>query len=112
MKSVLLFFKTLVTMQVGKATTFWAHGDAQNPDPHLACLHRDLKDSDLVVAHKTLPCGSSVVVYNLRTNLATRAIVGDRGPRHAMVDLSRAVAKAIGSNGKETVVLISALTKR
>lgn len=91
---------------MGLGTVFHAYGDSGNPDSRLACTGRDLVDSDRIVAHPTLPCGSRVFLYNPRTQKATIAKVQDRGPRHAMVDLSIGTAKALDHNGKELVVMI------
>ena len=94
-----LVFKT------GIATSFGIN-DKYNPNEYAACLHRNLRETDHVVAHRTLPCGSTLIVFNPRTNKMTRATVGDRGPRSALVDLGYPVAKAIGLNGYEKVVLV------
>jgi len=87
---------TLSTLTAGRATVFWAAGDPQNPDPRLACSGRPLDDTrDRVVAHRTLPCGSQVLLYNPRNGRSTIAIVADRGPRRAMVDLSKPTARQL-----------------
>ena len=92
---------------VGIATNFSAVGDRWNPVPWAACLRRDLDDArDFVVAHRTLPCLSRVLVVSLRTGRAVVAIVGDRGPRRASIDLAPRVARAIGANGKELVAIV------
>jgi rare lipoprotein A (peptidoglycan hydrolase) len=82
--------------------------DRSNPNSRLACYHRQIDDAhDLVVAHNTLPCRSSVLVYNPRTKKSVLARVGDRGPRRAGIDLSRQVARHLGHNGLETVLVVS-----
>lgn len=91
---------------VGIATNFAPVGDPQNPDPHAACLHRDLTDNDLVIAHPSLPCRARVWIYSLRTHRSVVARVGDRGPRHAMVDLAPAVTRKLRANGEEPVVMV------
>jgi hypothetical protein len=93
--------------QVGVATNFSPTGDPWNPVAYAACLHRDLRPTDLIVAHPTLPCNSKVFLYNTRNGRSVIARVGDRGPRHAMVDLAPATTKALRANGWETVVMIS-----
>ena len=106
-KDIWSLFYLATHANIGIATTFSAQNDPQNPDPHLACLHRDLDDSkDLVVAHKTLPCKSRVWIYNPRTKRSVVAIVGDRGPRRAALDMSVATTKAIKANGFETVLFV------
>lgn len=102
----------LYTAQVGIGTTFWAHGDPQNPDNRNAChlrvkgVPKRLDDRALAFAHKTLPCGSWAIVYNPRTGLAVKAQKWDWGPRNALIDMTKAVAKATGSNGFEYVLVI------
>lgn len=104
---ILTFLVSMNIGTIGTATTFSAV-DTWNPDPGLACYHgRTLNDQELVVAHPTLPCRSKVIIYNLRTRRWVQAKVGDRGPRHAAIDLSPATAKAIKSNGMETVYFYS-----
>lgn len=104
----------LASARIGVATTFGspAH-DPWNPRPLLACRlagehrRRDLDERrDFVVAHPTLPCRSRVLLLNLRTGRAAVAVVGDRGPRAALVDLAPRVARALHANGFERVVLI------
>lgn len=92
--------------QVGLATNFAPTGDPQNPEPHAACLHRDLTTRDVVVAHPHLPCLSRVLIYCPRTGRSVVARVGDRGPRHAAIDLAPATARALRANGWETVLFV------
>lgn len=86
----------------GMATGFAARGDKHNPVPHAACLGRDLDDArDRVVAHRSLPCRSSVLVCLLGVGRCVRAVVGDRlgtcrHSRCAEVDLAPATARALG----------------
>jgi hypothetical protein len=61
-------------------TTVFSNNDKFNPNPNLACLHRDLKTGEKALAHRTLPCGSLLKLYNLRTGKTTFARVKDRGP--------------------------------
>jgi rare lipoprotein A (peptidoglycan hydrolase) len=82
--------------------------DRSNPNSRLACYHRQIDDAhDLVVAHNTLPCRSPVLVYNPRTGKSVMARVGDRGPRRAGIDLSRQLARRLGHNGLERVLVVS-----
>lgn len=96
----------ITAAKIGIATTFYPEGDPWNPSAHAACLHRDLRDDDVVVAHPTLPCLSRVFLWAPRTRRGVWARVGDRGPRHALVDLAPAVARALHANGWELVLLI------
>src|SRR6185436_4807398 len=89
----------IMTARVGIATNFSPTNDPWNPDPHAACLHRDLKETDMIIAHPTLPCKARVWIYNLRTHKSVVARVGDRGPRKAMIDLNIPVTKALKANG-------------
>ena len=97
--------------QIGPGTTFWANGDPSNPDPRNAChlrvkgIPKRLDDRAMAFAHKTLPCGSWAIIYNPRTGRSVLAQKWDWGPRHALIDMTRAVTKAIGSDGEETVVV-------
>ncbi len=106
MEATQLLMSLLLRMQVGVATNFAPVDDPWNPVVYAACLHRDLRDTDLVVAHPTLPCQSRVYLYNIRNRRWVWARIGDRGPRHAMVDLAPATAKALRANGMEQVVMI------
>lgn len=112
-RAIVTLIHLLFSSQVGIGTTFWGEGDAHNPDPHLACLHRDLRPNDHVVAHRTLPCGSRVFLFNPRTARYTIATVADRGPYgrsrgryRAMVDLTPSVARKLRSNGYEPLILV------
>ena len=98
--------KLVAVMKFGIATNFQPYGDPGNPVPYAACLHRDLRNSDVIVAHPTLPCGSKVFLYIARTRRSVVARVGDRGPRHALVDLAPATTKLLRANGWESVLMI------
>lgn len=106
MNLVQLVFGILLRAQVGLATNFSPVGDKWNPDPNLACYHRDLRVTDMVIAHPTLPCKSKVFVYNIRTKRGVWARVGDRGPKRALLDLGPAVTKALRANGWEQVIMV------
>jgi len=58
----------------------------------------------MVVAHKSLPCGTKIVILAPRTGKAVVATVLDRGPRRAALDTSLGVTKALKLNGKELVL--------
>lgn len=98
--------KALFGLYVGLATNFSHVNDKWNPIAYAACLHRDLRSTDLVVAHPKLPCRSRVWIHNLRNGRSVVAIVGDRGPRRALVDLAPATARALRANGWELVVMM------
>lgn len=103
---IVSLFKLFINLKMGIATVFLPEFDLYNPNPYLPCFHRDMRWSDRVVAHKTLPCKSKVFLYNPRTNRSTWAVVGDWGPRKSLVDLSPAIAKELKHNGKELVFLL------
>jgi len=98
--------------EVGVATYFKSTGDRFNPDPRNACYRRapkvskTLEDHALVFAHRTLPCGSWALVYNVRTGKSVVARKVDWGPKRNLIDLSIGTARAIGLNGKEEVVVV------
>jgi hypothetical protein len=103
----------LLSLNAGVATTFSAKGDPQNPRPYAACLRRDLDDErDLIVAERSLPCGTNIIICLPRTNKCVRARVGDRGPYgkrrdgsfRATLDLAPAVRKKLRHNGYEQVL--------
>lgn len=122
---VLLILLRFLTGGMGHATEFGAH-DPSNPDTHLACwkelgrkYNATLDDKrDLVIAHRTLPCGTKVLICNPRTALCVMAQVGDRGPFGRQkkgprkgqftsdIDLATAVARRIRFNGFEDVWMV------
>jgi rare lipoprotein A (peptidoglycan hydrolase) len=108
LEHVILLLSLLASGHVGLGTIFGSsRWDRGNPHSRLACLHREINDTrDLVIAHNTLPGGTRVWVYNPRTGRSAVARVADRGPRHAYADLSRAVAKRLGHNGREPVFVV------
>lgn len=66
----------------------------------VACPRQSLQDSALTAAHKTLPCGTQVVVTNTSTHLSVSVRITDRGPfiRGRIIDLTRAAARAVKCN--------------
>ena len=94
----------------GVATVF-SSDDHYNPNNRTACHpYKKLDDGALVIAHRTLPCNTKVVICNKRTNLCTTARVVDRGPygitydgkkyQHtSIVDITHAVQRKIRHNG-------------
>lgn len=123
----LLFFALFgVTSMVGEhgyATRFGDPNDRHDGDA-LSCTHQALGPDDLVCAHRTLPCGTVVLLHNPRTDRVALCTVEDRGPYGAIlpsgrwgvkirkrqpgvwrgvIDLSPAVARALGHNGFERI---------
>jgi rare lipoprotein A (peptidoglycan hydrolase) len=108
---------------VGMATRFGDKGDPLDGNK-LSCNHQKIDPEVAYCAHRTLPCGTPLVVENPRTGQFTMCQVLDRGPYGAllpngewrikrssiepgrwrgMVDLSPAVASSIAHNGREPV---------
>lgn len=92
-------------MQIGIATTFW-NQDVYNPNPKLYCTNKNIDDKQLIAAHPKLPCGTKVLVYNIRNGKSVLVTILDRGPRHAKIDLSIGASKVIESNGKEDIIMV------
>ena len=115
----------LVSMQYdrGLATRFGDPGD-QLAGKHLSCTHQKLQPGQLVCAHRTLPCGTPLILENPRNGRFAVCEVLDRGPFGAImpsghwgmkirrnqpgswrgiIDLAPAVALALGHNGRERV---------
>jgi hypothetical protein len=107
----------------GLATKFGEPGDPLNGGD-LYCKNRKFEPGELGCAHRTLPCGTPIVVQNVRTGKVAVCEVMDRGPYGAVmpsgkwaikikkgqpgkwrgiIDLSPALAKAISLNGYEKV---------
>lgn len=65
--------------------------------------------SGLTAAHRSLPFGTHVQVTDERTGRSVVVRINDRGPyRHgAIIDLSRASARALGVSGTARVRLVS-----
>jgi len=109
---------TLVSDRPVLATQFSAVGDPWNPNPALACNpRRDLDDTrDVIVAHRTLPCGTRVKVCVVRSGACVEARVADRlgrcsHGRCSQLDLAPATARLLrrsrrrGWNGMELVTV-------
>ena len=105
---LILMISLLGSGHVGLGTVFGSsRWDRSNPHSRLACLHREIDDRrDLIIAHNTLPCGTRVWIFNPRTGRSVVASVADRGPRHAYADLSREVARRLGHNGREDILVV------
>lgn len=120
-----LFGTPNVVTETGKAGVFGTAGDKLAGGP-LACSGRMLDSHDLVCAHRTLPCGTALLVQNARTKRVAPCLVLDRGPYgallkngrfvikkkrrqegtwRAVVDLSPQVATLLGITGVEMVRL-------
>lgn len=109
---------SLIThVEVGMGYTFSAVGDPTNANPWAACLHRNMDDSrDRIIAHRTLPCGSKVIVYNLDNGRSIRTTIGERGPYgrrkvkgrpyRGAIDMSPLVNRDLRAGGEAHILLI------
>ena len=57
---------TAVRYERGVATRFGDPGDRLT-GAHLSCTHQRLQPGQLVCAHRTLPCGTTLILENPRT---------------------------------------------
>jgi hypothetical protein len=107
----------------GVATRFGDPGDRLT-GKHLSCTHEHIAPGQLVCAHRTLPCGTTLILENPRTGRFALCEVLDRGPFGAILptgewgvkihknepgdwrgilDLAPAVADALAHNGRERI---------
>jgi hypothetical protein len=107
----------------GLATRFGDPGD-QWAGKHLSCTHQRMQPGQLACAHRTLPCGTTLILENPRNGRFAVCEVLDRGPFGAILpsghwglkihrkepgdwrgilDLAPAVARALGHNGRERI---------
>ncbi|MBL9006047.1 MAG: hypothetical protein JNJ46_17465 [Myxococcales bacterium] len=115
-----------VGSQTGLAAVYGQPGDRLAGGP-LACTHQPLRQDELVCAHRTLPCGTQLLVQSRRSGRIATCRVLDRGPYGArlasgrfviklrpeergtwrgIVDLSPAVAHMLGVTGNEPVRML------
>lgn len=115
-----------VVAEEGKAAVYGQAGDRLAGGP-LACSGKRLKQNDLVCAHRTLPCGTPVLIWSLRSQRFATCRVLDRGPFGArlasgkfvikkragqkgtwrgVIDMAPAVAGMLGVNDIEPVRLL------
>jgi hypothetical protein len=118
-----LFGLTTLHYDRGLATRFGDPGDML-AGKHLSCTHEKMQPGQLVCAHRTLPCGTPLILENPRTGKFAVCEVADRGPFGAImpsgewgmkihkgepgdwrgiVDLAPAVSDALGHNGRERI---------
>lgn len=118
-----LFGLTTIHYDRGLATRYGDPGDKLT-GKHLSCTHEKLQPGQLVCAHRTLPCGTTLILENPRTGRFAVCEVLDRGPFGAIMptgqwgvkihkrdpgdwrgilDLAPAVADALDHNGRERI---------
>jgi rare lipoprotein A len=73
------------------------HDPADAADRRTAS-HRPWDSRELVAAHKTLPLGTRVRVFNLSNGREVVVVITDRGPfrRGRIIDVSRSAAQKLG----------------
>ncbi len=88
-----------VGTESGRAAVFGYENDTLAGGP-LACTGKQLRPGQLVCAHRTLPCGTRLVVQNLSTQRLATCRVLDRGPYGAKLPGGRFVIKrSVGQRG-------------
>lgn len=103
MKKLAIVFALLTTSAHAETgiASHYGHGDGQTTA--LACPHMGrLKTlSALTAAHKSLPCGTKVLVTNLRNHRSITVTINDRGPyvRGRIIDLTYYGATKLGMDG-------------
>ena len=108
--AALLLCSSVGSFDVGRGTTFSRRNDRHNHG-RAACLspRRLLLRSPAAarlyrrgafVAHRTAPCWSPVEVCSLASGRCRLAVVADRGPRRAAIDLDRRLAADLGHDGR------------
>jgi rare lipoprotein A (peptidoglycan hydrolase) len=68
-----------VTTEVGRAAVFGYEGDKWAGGP-LACTGKTLQKGQAVCAHRTIPCGTRLLLQNLSNHRIATCRVLDRGP--------------------------------
>ncbi len=81
-----------IVSEEGKAAVYGQAGDRMAGGP-LACSGKRLSQNDLVCAHRTLPCGTPMLVWSLRTQRIATCRVLDRGPFGARLSTGKFVIK-------------------
>ena len=127
LKTLLLavFGSQPISSTQGLATRFGDPGD-KLMGGRMSCTRTHMTPDQMVCAHRTLPCGTQVLVENVRNGRIAVCSVLDRGPfgaivpsgrwrikRHesepgiwrGIVDLSPSMARALSFNGREPVRL-------
>lgn len=115
-----------VGSQTGLAAVYGQPGDRLAGGP-LACTGQSLRQDELVCAHRTLPCGTQILLQSRKTGRLATCRVQDRGPYGAklpsgrfviktrpesrgtwrgIVDMSPAVAAALGVSTSEPVQML------
>ncbi|HWC32193.1 MAG TPA: septal ring lytic transglycosylase RlpA family protein [Actinomycetota bacterium] len=89
-----------VTLRTFRKYTFWGEATTYSTATNgtaTAC-GRPLRDGDLTAAHRTLPCGSKVLVQNPANGNRVKVTITDRGPygdSGRVIDLSSAAWRRV-----------------
>jgi rare lipoprotein A len=88
--------KVLAAQQTESGTASWH--DPAGPGDRRTASHRPWNGSELIAAHKTLPLGTRVRVFNLSNGREVIVVITDRGPfrRGRIIDVSRSAAEKLG----------------
>jgi rare lipoprotein A len=86
----------LVAPQTESGVASW-HDPVGKGDRRTAS-HRAWNGDELVAAHKTIPLGTRVRVFNLSNGREVVVVITDRGPfrRGRIIDVSRSAAQKLG----------------
>lgn len=109
------------------STIFGYPGDGHGGRTPTVLYGRPVSPSDMGIAHRTWPMGARIRITNLRTKLSSFGVILDRGPYGKLdkdgrwfnsrryrsragkyrgcADLTPALAKAIGHDGRDRVRL-------
>lgn len=84
-----------VTLRTFRKYTFWGEATTYSTATNgtVTACGRPLRDSELTAAHRTLPCGSKVLVQNPANGNQVEVTITDRGPfgdSSRVIDLSSA----------------------
>lgn len=110
----LLLLAHLLPGHLGRGTSFAPPSVDRHNRGGFACQRhvtspeaRALFSDGAIVAHPTLPCASLVTVCSLVSFRCARAVVGDRGPVHALVDLWHVLARRLAHLDGPVLLLAS-----
>lgn len=81
-----------VGSQTGLAAVYGQPGDRLAGGP-LACTGQPLRQDELVCAHRTLPCGTQILIRSRKSGRLATCRVLDRGPYGAKLPSGRFVIK-------------------
>lgn len=98
MEWLAIAFATIMGGNTCNAGVFGYEGDSLAGGPN-ACTGQSMGHDEMGIAHRSLPCGTRVLLYNPRTGKSTTAVVVDRGPYGAMVGRAWTLKRRLGDPG-------------